>query len=156
MRKFIFLILAFIYAYFQVYAQGSGGQPDTVWCHATNYTVNAVKFTPDGTKLITGGDDGIPRIWDVATGSLIHEFPYFGNSIGYIDVDTASTFIAFSGSWKDNPTKPKFYDLHTYLPVHQKIANYNFPISTGSMSISNDCKYYCILWRCSWYITFSI
>lgn len=33
--------------------------------------VNALAYSPDGTRLATGGDDGTLRIWDPATGKLL-------------------------------------------------------------------------------------
>ncbi|NNK49551.1 MAG: WD40 repeat domain-containing protein [Gemmatimonadetes bacterium] len=33
--------------------------------------IGAVAFSPDGTRLITGGGDGTVRIWDVSAGSLV-------------------------------------------------------------------------------------
>ena len=42
----------------------------------------AVAFSPDCAIFVTGGEDGIPRLWDTATGQLIRElevgFPLFG------------------------------------------------------------------------------
>jgi WD40 repeat protein len=35
-------------------------------------TVRRVKFSPDGTRCITGGFDHEVKVWDVATGELIH------------------------------------------------------------------------------------
>jgi WD40 repeat protein len=37
--------------------------------------VEHVRFSPDGTQLLTGGQDGITQLWDVATGSLVVTFP---------------------------------------------------------------------------------
>jgi WD40 repeat protein len=36
--------------------------------------LGAVSFSPDGSKLLTGGSDGTIRIWDVATGDLVRVF----------------------------------------------------------------------------------
>jgi WD40 repeat protein/DNA-binding SARP family transcriptional activator/energy-coupling factor transporter ATP-binding protein EcfA2 len=33
--------------------------------------IGAVVFSPDGTRLLTGGGDGTARIWDIATGDLV-------------------------------------------------------------------------------------
>ena len=34
--------------------------------------VNSVQFSPDGTQLVTAGSDRTLRIWDAATGQLLH------------------------------------------------------------------------------------
>jgi len=36
--------------------------------------VNSVAFSPDGTKVLTGSDDGTAKSWDAATGALIQTF----------------------------------------------------------------------------------
>ncbi len=36
--------------------------------------VYSVAFSPDGTKLATSGNEGIVRLWDTATGALLHLF----------------------------------------------------------------------------------
>lgn len=38
--------------------------------------VRVAQFSPDGTKLLTGGLDGWARIWKAATGELISELPH--------------------------------------------------------------------------------
>jgi WD40 repeat protein len=36
--------------------------------------ISAVAFSPDGKKLATGGADRVVRVWDAATGELLHEY----------------------------------------------------------------------------------
>jgi WD40 repeat protein/serine/threonine protein kinase len=37
----------------------------------SKYGTNRVRFSPDGTKIVAGGDDKLVRIWDAASGELI-------------------------------------------------------------------------------------
>src|SRR3712207_5667707 len=39
------------------------------------YGVSAAALTPDGKWLATGGMDRAVRVWDVASGRLVREFP---------------------------------------------------------------------------------
>jgi WD40 repeat protein len=34
-----------------------------------------VLYTPDGRRLVTGGDDGVVRLWDAASGDLLEQWP---------------------------------------------------------------------------------
>jgi WD40 repeat protein len=36
--------------------------------------LQAVAYSPDGKSLASGGGDGVVRLWDVATGKMLHEF----------------------------------------------------------------------------------
>ena len=36
--------------------------------------IGVVQFSPDGSQLLTGGEDGTVRIWDLASGDLIRAF----------------------------------------------------------------------------------
>jgi WD40 repeat protein len=42
----------------------------TAVCDGPHELLNAVAFSPDGTRLATGGDDRMVRVWDAATGAL--------------------------------------------------------------------------------------
>jgi WD40 repeat protein len=42
-------------------------------------------LSPDSSRLATGASDGIVRIWDATSGSLIHEIPFTGTQIQGVD-----------------------------------------------------------------------
>lgn len=46
--------------------------------------VNVVRFLPGETKALTAGDDGIVRVWEIATGGLAHKFA--GHTAKVVDV----------------------------------------------------------------------
>ena len=69
--------------------------PDTVWTKFTYpNAINAVKFTPDGRYLASGGDDGVPRLWDAETGALIREFQGNQTPIFDLDINNSGDLIA--------------------------------------------------------------
>ena len=37
--------------------------------------LEALAVSPDGKLFLTGGTDGIPRLWETATGRLVRELP---------------------------------------------------------------------------------
>src|SRR5260370_8655012 len=64
-----------------------GGNTAQIWDAATGREitrlahdswVNAVAYSPGGTRLATGHEDKIARIWDVATGREITPLPHPG------------------------------------------------------------------------------
>jgi WD40 repeat protein len=66
------------------------GLPDMLWeVQGHSHTVNAVAFSPDGTRIASGADytDSTAKIWDAATGALLQEFP--AHSWGVLSVDFA-------------------------------------------------------------------
>ena len=37
--------------------------------------VKSVDWSPDGTHLVTGGSDGLPRVWDASSGDVLLTLP---------------------------------------------------------------------------------
>ena len=107
MKRFVLLMVLFL-AVKTTFSQNTAS--DTVWTKYTYpYEVKAVKFTPDGKYVATGGTDAIPKIWDAENGKLVKEFP--GRPTGIYDISIANNMIAFSGP-SDNGIQ--IYDLNDY------------------------------------------
>ena len=51
-------------------------------------------ISPDGTRVVTGASDGIVRIWDWATGALLHQLSVPGQAQGVAFVDERHVAVA--------------------------------------------------------------
>ncbi len=60
--------------------------------------VRDVAFLPDGDRLVTVGDDGFIRLWDVDTGAQVAQFGGDDGSLVTVDVSADGTRIV-TGSW---------------------------------------------------------
>ncbi len=86
MKRYLIIFVLFMCSVTVLFGQ-TEELPDTVWTKFTYpNAVNAVKFTPDGKYLASGGDDGVPRLWNAETGELVHEFPNQNFTITDIDI----------------------------------------------------------------------
>ncbi len=61
--------------------RASTGRRVLAW-HGHDVDVNAVAFSPDGRRLLTTGDDGAARLWDVATGQQVWQLVSTGQVWG--------------------------------------------------------------------------
>lgn len=60
--------------------------------------VNAVQFLPGGSRAVSAGDDGILRLWDLKTGTLVHKFA--GHSAKVVAVAVSDDGrLAATASW---------------------------------------------------------
>ncbi len=48
--------------------------------------VRSVMFSPDGRSFVSGGDDRVVRVWDVATGQLKHKLEGHTGGVSYVEL----------------------------------------------------------------------
>jgi WD40 repeat protein len=95
MKRFLFLLPLLLLVIQTAQSQTSGDVSDTVWTKFTYpNSINAVKFTPDGKFLASGGDDGTPRLWDAETGDLVREYIGSDKGIGGLDINNTGELLA--------------------------------------------------------------
>jgi WD40 repeat protein len=144
-------------------------ESDTLWCKYTYPTqINVVKFSPDGTKLASGGSDGVVNIWNVLTGEFIksyHPYPDIPAAVNFLDINNDGTLLTvfnyvynlqtdsiiakLAGSGKFSPdgnylvTGGKIYETKTWSIVGTFPTYGSYPNgeSIESLDISADNKY---------------
>ncbi len=62
--------------------------------------VTAIAFPPTGTLIATGHDDGVVRVWDMATERLVHEFRGHELAISALAFSPVGTQLASAGEHK--------------------------------------------------------
>jgi WD40 repeat protein len=61
--------------------------------------VNAITFTPDGSRLVSGGVDLMVRIWDVKSGRQVYQLRGARSEIRGVAVSPDGRFIAATDGW---------------------------------------------------------
>lgn len=59
--------------------------------------INSVAYSPDGRFVLTGGDDGSPRLWDVATGQQIRSFVGHKGGVTSVAFSSDGRFVLTGG-----------------------------------------------------------
>ncbi len=83
--------------------------------------VNIARFSPDGRWVVSGGDDGTIKIWDLTAGKLLHDFQHHTGPIESLDFHP-NEFLMASGSADGGVT---FWDLETF----ERISNATYDSS---------------------------
>jgi WD40 repeat protein len=65
--------------------------------------VNRVAFSPDGQLLVTGGSDGLVRIWAVGTGELMSQFGWRSGQVRSVSFSPDGLLIAAAST--DDPAR---------------------------------------------------
>ncbi len=60
-------------------------------------SVNSVAFSPDGSRLASGGDDGTVRVWDVGSGAEIRVLEGHGDSVSSVAFSPDGSRLASGG-----------------------------------------------------------
>lgn len=69
-------------------------------CYGHSMQVRCVAFSPDGTRVATGSDDGTIKLWDAVTGQEIETLSPNQGQVNVVDFSPDGTCIASAGSDK--------------------------------------------------------
>ena len=72
-------------------------------------------FSPDGRWVISGGDDGLVKVWDLTIGRLVHEFDQDSGAIAALAIHPAEFLLASASTDRTM----RLWDLETFQPVCQ-------------------------------------
>jgi WD40 repeat protein len=96
------------------------------------YTVHAVVFTNDGKLLISGGDDGTVRFWDVAARKEVEKLVYNPDTVHSLAVSPDGRWLAVGGTngkLPDAVGEVQIYNLASRREATRFIAH-NYPVRT--------------------------
>ncbi|GAB1369944.1 hypothetical protein MASR1M45_00020 [Candidatus Kapaibacterium sp.] len=139
-RCLFFTVAALVLLFVQSAFAQTEELPDTVWTKFTYpNAVNAVKFTHDGKYLASGGDDGIPKLWDAETGELVREFQGNYSAINSLDINSTNYQLAVI----NDSSIVRIWDISTgeLVKVIDKPDNFRAPSTYTGVVFSNNGKY---------------
>ena len=88
-------------------------------------------ITPDGRLGVSGGDDGIPHLWNLHTGARIRALPAFGRRITAIEISPDGARCAVGGDYR----AVRILDMPTGKPM---VSFEEKSVSTTSLAFSQD------------------
>lgn len=100
-------------------------EPIREWPLGHYGTTCAVAFSPDSGRIVTAAGNGVARVWDAATGTLVHELIGRGNRLLCAAFSPDGQRIATGGS--DNYIT--LWDARTFDPVARLIGHQDYVYS---------------------------
>ena len=85
-------------------------------------SVSDVEFTPDGERLVTLGDGGDVKVWDVASRELLHNFGTFDPEPAGISISPDGSLLALSFSTGVRIIGMDDYESKRILPIETNAA----------------------------------
>ena len=64
-----------------LFASVGAAEPDWEWAPATRHRgdIHTIRWSPDGSKILTGGEDGQAIVWEAKTGRKVRAFTGIDN-----------------------------------------------------------------------------
>ncbi|MDD5491431.1 MAG: WD40 repeat domain-containing protein [bacterium] len=89
--------------------------------HLNCYSGGAVIFSPDGKQIISGGGDGLVKIWDAATGKLLKTLKDHKASINSVVISPDGMIIASAGGNSFQPSDPGDFSIRLWNAASGKL-----------------------------------
>jgi WD40 repeat protein len=112
---------------------GNTLEPGRKWPLGHSGKGSSLAFSPDSRRIVTAAENGVGRIWDAATGTLVHQLSGPGNRLLCAVYSPDGQRIATGGD--DNYIS--LWDAHTFEPVARLSGHQAY---VYSLAWSADCQ----------------
>ncbi|MEM7552540.1 MAG: NB-ARC domain-containing protein [Cyanobacteria bacterium P01_A01_bin.84] len=104
------------------------GTSHSMSLHGHKYMVSSVAISPDGKTLVSGGEDEIAKLWDIATGEILHTWKVEGREIWSVAFSSDGKTIA---AGCDGMSIPNDID-------HQQVRLWNVKDKSEKILVGHD------------------
>ncbi|MHC4065534.1 MAG: protein kinase domain-containing protein, partial [Planctomycetota bacterium] len=104
---------------------GNTLEPVREWPLGHEGMAGSLAFSPDSRRIVTAGEHGVARVWNVATGTLVHELTGQANQVHCAAYSPDGQRIATGG----NDNDIWLWDAHTFDPVARLVGHENYVYS---------------------------
>jgi WD40 repeat protein len=87
--------------------------------------VGSLAFSRDGKTLATGGNDGVIRFWEVATGKELHKLEGHTGSVHSLSFSPDGKLLASGGGFPNNDRTIRIWDVATGKEKHKLRGEYS-------------------------------